>query len=115
MSFHMHSFHYSFSSRYYIKDVWWILCTTCLVILDVTLLSSSTSYIFFSGKWRQSWRALYSGGRLACVCIVISSCKVYRGPLLSACPRTHCGYTFVCLMSDIRVLDAVVAAASGLD
>jgi hypothetical protein len=61
-------------------------CATFLVITDITFLPSSTSDMLCSGKCRQSWRALYSGGWLVCdlhaslpVCMLIYSCNVYGG------------------------------------
>jgi hypothetical protein len=67
-------------------------------------------------------QALYPSGRFACdlpvslsICMLISSSEVHGGPLLSACPRTHCGDASVCLMADRRGLAAAIASASGLD
>jgi hypothetical protein len=58
------------------------------------------------------WRVLCLRIRL---CMLIFSCSSYGGPILSACPRTHCGDTFLCFMADRRVLAAVIASTLGLD
>jgi hypothetical protein len=49
------------------------------------------------------------------VCILISSCNVYGGPLLSAYPLTHFGDIFVFLVDVGSFLAAIMMSASGLD
>jgi hypothetical protein len=49
------------------------------------------------------------------VCILIFSCVIYGGPLLSACPRTHFRDIFVFLFDVRSFLAVIMASASGLE
>jgi hypothetical protein len=74
------------------------------------------------GKWRQSCLDFNSSGRLLwalpaslSVFILIYSCNIYFGHLLTTCPLTQRGKTVVCFVAEKGPLVAVMASASGLD